>query len=279
MDAHSSSLAPRSDRLVFSRFIEADAPAFARVLTDPEVTRSIMAKATTPEQCLDCARQRIAWHNSSWDTQGYGVWALREKLSGGTSADPIIGWCGLTPTSHGPTPEILYGFARSHWGSGLATEAARATIDWAFDGAICDDIDAVIFGPLNPGSSAVAIKLGMMRTGTMRFDAFLPEQQLGRDVLEYEIWRLREGACLDFKSLLFQAPFKAGLLVSAGVASEAETLQALLVAARQHTNRGDFAEADIDRIVGTAFRRGIKDCELDVFQISRAGRTKRQSGN
>jgi hypothetical protein len=159
------------------------------------------------------------------------------------------------------------------------TEVARATIDWAFDGAICDDIDAVIFGPLNLGSSAVAIKLGMMRTGTLRFDAFLPEQQLGRDVLDHEIWRLREGACLDFKSLLFQAPFKAGLLVSAGVASEAETLQALLVAARQHPDRRDFAEADIDRFVGTAFRRGVTDCELDVFQISRAGWTKRQSGN
>ena len=112
-----------------------------------------------------------------------------------------------------------------------------------------------------------------MRTGTLRFDAFLPEQQLGRDVLDYEIWRLREGACLDFKSLLFQAPF------SAGVASEAETLQALLVAARQHPDRRDFAEADIDRIVGTAFRRGVTDCELDVFQISRAGWTKIQSGN
>ena len=118
-----------------------------------------------------------------------------------------------------------------------------------------------------------------MRTGTLRFDAFLPEQQLGRDVLDYEIWRLREGACLDFKFLLFQAPFKAGLLVSAGVASEAETLQALLVAARQHPDRRDFAEADIDRIVGTAFRRGVTDCELDVFQISRAGWTKIQSGN
>jgi hypothetical protein len=46
---------PQTDRLVFSRFNEADAPAFARVLADPEVTRSIMAKATTAEQCLSNA--------------------------------------------------------------------------------------------------------------------------------------------------------------------------------------------------------------------------------
>lgn len=273
-----SLLPPRTDRLVFSRFTEADAPAFAHVLADPEVTRSIMAKATTPEQCLECARQRIAWHNSSWDTHGHGVWALRERLPHGSPADPIIGWCGLTATSHGPTPEILYGFSRSHWGGGLATEAARATIDWAFDGAICDGIDAVIFGPINPGSTAVAMKLGMTRTGTMRFDAFLPDLRLGQDVLDYEIWRLGEGACLDFGSLLFQAPFKAGLLVSAGVASEAETLAALLAAARKHPDRRSVAEAEVDRVVGEAFRRGLEDCELDIFHVSRADWTERRSG-
>jgi RimJ/RimL family protein N-acetyltransferase len=259
---------PQTERLSFTRFTEDDAPAFARVLADPEVTRSIMAKATTPEQCLECARQRIAWHNSTWDALGYGVWALRQKTDDDTSAGPIIGWCGLIETSHGPTPEILYGFSRACWGGGLATEAARATIDWAFGEHICDGIDAVIFGALNPGSSAVAVKLGMSHSGKMRFADFLPDEQLGRDVLDYEIWRLSEGACLDFRSLLFQSPFKAGLLVSAGVASETETLSGLLAAAREHPDRGDVSDAEIDRLVSEAFRRGIDDCDLDVFHIS-----------
>ena len=277
MHLSSSTSVPQTNRLVFSRFNEGDATAFASVLADPEVTRSIMAKATTPEQCFECARQRIAWHNSSWETHGYGVWALREKWAYNSPENPIIGWCGLTATSHGPTPEILYGVSRSHWGSGLATVAARATVDWAFEGAICDGIDAVIFGPLNPGSSAVAAKLGMARTGAMRFDEFLPDPQLGRDVLDYEIWRLCEGACLDFKSLLFQAPFKAGLIVSAGVASDEETLMALLVAARQRPDRGGFSGSEIDEIVRDAFKRGLTGCELDVFHISRSDWAKRQS--
>lgn len=273
MPTYSPTNVPKTDRLEFSRFTEADAPAFARLLADPEVTRSIMAKATTPEQCLACARRRIDWHNSSWRDRGYGVWALREKLTDGSTSDPIIGWCGLTATSHGSTPEILYGLARNYWGGGFATEAARATIDWAFDSAICDAIDAVIFGTLNPGSSAVAIKLGMKKTGTMRFDNFLPDQQLGRDVLDYEFWRLREGACVDFKALLFQAPYKAGLLVSAGVASEAESLQALLSGAIQHPDREGVTDTDIERDVVKAFRRGVAECELDVFQITRKGRS------
>jgi ribosomal-protein-alanine N-acetyltransferase len=270
-------LLPHTDRLVFSRFVQTDAPAFASLLADPEVTRSIMAKATTPEQCCECARQRIDWHNSSWDAAGYGVWALRERLPDGSSADRIIGWCGLTATSHGPTPEILYGVARTHWGGGLATEAARATIDWAFASEICDGIDAVIFAALNPGSSAVALKLGLKHSGGMRFDEFLPEQKLGRDVLDYELWRLREGACLDFKSLLFQAPFKSGLLVSAGVAGEYETLPKLFAAAKQRPDRGVTADAEIELLVEDAFRRGIKECELDVFHISHSDWAERRS--
>ncbi len=225
-----------------------------------------MAKATTPEQCHECARKRIAWHNSSWDSLGYGVWALREKVAEGSTPGPLIGWCGLTATTHGPTPEILYGFSRAHWGGGLATEAASATFDWAFLNGVCDQIDAVIFGPLNPGSSAVATKLGMRHAGTLPFDEFLPEMQLGRDVLDYEIWRLREGACLDFEKLLFQAPFKCGLLVSAEVAGEAETLANLFSAARQRKDRPNISESEIEARI----EAGLKECHLNVYQIARS---------
>jgi len=71
MTSEPSASAPQSTRLIFSRFTEADVPAFAAVLSDPEVRRSIMAKATTPEQCHECARKRIARHNSNWDSLGY----------------------------------------------------------------------------------------------------------------------------------------------------------------------------------------------------------------
>ena len=89
--------------------------------------------------------------------------------------------------------------------------------------------------------------------------------------MDYEIWRLRKGACQDFKALLFQAPFKAGLLVGAGVASEAETLSALFSGAVQHPDRGDVTTTEIERVVTEAFRRGVTECELDIFQVARSG--------
>jgi len=270
MQPDTASSTPQAPRIAFSRLGGADVQELANLLADPEVTRSIMAKATTPEQCLKCARQRIDWHNSFWDTLGYGVWALRRKTEGGDADGPIIGWCGLTATSHGPTPEILYGFARDHWGGGFATEAAKANIDWAFANDICDGIDAVIFGSLNPGSAAVARKLGMDLTHQMTFSEFLPEAQLGQDVLDYEIWRLREGACIDLQSLLFQAPFKSGLIVSTGIADATETLAELLLAALHRADTSKPEANEITARVKDAFEQGLKNCDVDVYHLSRS---------
>lgn len=174
---------PKSDRLAFAPLTNADAPDLADILSDPEVARGIMAKATTPDQCLACARARIDWHNAAWETAGIGVWGLTLR---GTQPSGLIGWCGLTPSGHGGHPEILYGLKRSHWGRGLAHEAAQVTISWALDTGVCDGIDALIFGRLNPGSVAVAERIGMERHGRIGMSDFLPDADLGRDVLDYE---------------------------------------------------------------------------------------------
>jgi RimJ/RimL family protein N-acetyltransferase len=79
---------PKTDRLAFAPLTEADAPDLAEILSDPEVARGIMAKATTPAQCLACARSRIDWHNAAWETSGIGVWGL--TLHG---SEPSGRWC------------------------------------------------------------------------------------------------------------------------------------------------------------------------------------------
>ena len=239
------------------------------MLSDPEVTRSIMAKSTAPEDCLACAHQRIEWHNSSWDNHRYGVWALREQAANERRSGKLFGWSGLTATSHGDTPEILYGLARSHWGTGLATEAAESMVDWAFSNRLCDAVNAIIFGRLNPGSAAVAKSLGMKLTHKMTFSDFLPDEALGRDVLQYEIWRLREGSCLNYRTLLFQAPYKAGLIVSAGVADEHASLETLIAAALDRKDHDGLNVRHIRELVRQAFRSALTEPELDVCHLSR----------
>lgn len=266
MDAPDS--VPFSDRLIFSRFTEDDAEGLAAVLSDPEVTRSITAKATTPDQCLASARKRIGWHNAAWETDGYGVWALRER--NGPEPRPIIGWCGFAEPDVGTDPEILYGLSRSTWGNGLATEGATAAIDWLCDNDVADGISAIIFARLNPGSVAVTKKLGMVRRGTMDFADFLPDPVLARDVLDYEIWRMQHGACIDPKAMLFQAPYKAGQIVSIGTADRDETEAALCTAALARPNFGDGDESEIRVTIADAFRLGLNETTMDWYHVSRS---------
>ena len=120
---------PVTPRLRFDRFGDGDAGDLAAILTDPEVTRNITANGSTDERCAATARNRIAWHNSTWDEKGYGVWALRARDDTIAPPGKAIGWCGFVPPDiDAEEPEILYGLVRDVWGMGLGQEAARAAI-------------------------------------------------------------------------------------------------------------------------------------------------------
>jgi [ribosomal protein S5]-alanine N-acetyltransferase len=45
----------------------------------------------------------------------------------------VVGYCGLVANSYGQDgePELAFEFLRAQWGRGLATESARAVVDWA----------------------------------------------------------------------------------------------------------------------------------------------------
>ena len=251
-------------------FSETDAYALAEVLAEPEVTRNITADCSTSEKCLASAMKRIGWHNAAWASHGYGVWGV-------TSADPsiappgtLLGWCGFAEPDIGEDPEILYGLAPAYWGRGLATEMARAAIEWLFDNTCCAGASAVIFGQVNPASATVTAKLGMTLRGTMAMTDFLPDPDLARSVLDYEIWRLAQGRFLDPDLLLFQAPFKGGQVASLGF-RETGGVEADFVAAA--LGRADFADrdrGDLEATVREAFRCGMAESALDWYHVSRA---------
>ena len=258
---------PSARRLVFARFVETDAEALAAILLDPEVARNITASAKDPQSSLACARQRIAWHNASWASHGYGVWAIRLQ------ADPerLIGWCGFAPPDgDGVEPEILYGLDRRDWGRGLGLEAAAAAIDWLFERTALAGCSAMIFARLNPGSLKIAEKLGMRRRGAMAYRDFLPDAALAAAVLDYEIWRLREGATADPEALLFQAPYKAGQLVSTGVAEAEGVAAALDEAAAARAVLSGLAAEPARRQAAESFREGLASAEVDWYRLARA---------
>ena len=257
---------PSSERLRFDRFKDRDAEGLAALLADPEIARNITTDGSTPERCLASARARIARHNAVWDSHGYGVWALRAR-DGGRG---IIGWCGFVePYVPSEGPEILYGLARDCWGQGLGSEAARAAIDWLFGETRYPDVSALIFGRLNPGSVGIAEKLGMTPRGSFPFAKFLPEKALAQAVLDYEIWRLREGDCLEPETLLFQAPYKAGQIVGTGVQEPDAIERALQDAALARQGFAGEAPVSLRGRVAEAFRQGLKETHVDWYSVTR----------
>ena len=79
----------------------------------------------------------------------------------------LLGFAGLAHvppflSAAGSAPELGWRLGRSAWGRGLATEAAIAARDDAFDRLALPEIISIIH-PDNERSRRVAVKLGMRR--------------------------------------------------------------------------------------------------------------------
>lgn len=77
----------------------------------------------------------------------------------------IIGWCGLDHRDTAkPNPVLFYLLKESCWGKGLATEAAKALLDYAFDKLCLTRIDSGCAFE-NIASKRVMEKIGMHYLG------------------------------------------------------------------------------------------------------------------
>lgn len=74
----------------------------------------------------------------------------------------VIGWCGLGPLDFSPKEtELFCGLSESYWGRGIAAEACRAVLDYAFAALGLTRIVAVV-KPDNRSSRRLIEKLHML---------------------------------------------------------------------------------------------------------------------
>ena len=125
----------------------------------------------------DSARLETLISNSHswWQRHGYGMWVILMK-----DENSLIGWCGLRPLQTPDVPEVLYGLATAARGRGLATEAVRATIDFAFR---LPDVKGV-WAATTPDHQA---SIGVMSRSGMSFDR--RARLDGVDSVIYRLWR------------------------------------------------------------------------------------------
>ena len=149
----------QTERLVMRGFREQDLDELAAINADPEVTRWVGDENGLSRE--DTWR-RMAYWVGHWELRGYGQWALIDRDSG-----RLVGRTGLLRPENWPGLEVGWLVGHEHWGRGFATEAGRASIDWARDALGADHVVSLI-EDANERSARVAEKLGMELEGRTR---------------------------------------------------------------------------------------------------------------
>lgn len=138
----------------------ADLDGFAAMNADPEVMRYIGAGKT---RTRDQTRSSLERATADWDEKGYGLFSI-DLRDGRTPEDTFVGWVTLAEPLFVPqllpAVEIGWRLLRPRWGHGYATEAARATLRFAFEDRGLDHLVSIRH-PDNHASRRVMEKLGL----------------------------------------------------------------------------------------------------------------------
>ena len=161
-----------------------DVPALHALWTDPGVRKYLWDDILINRER---AAEVVAASVDDFAAHGFGLWAVRETATG-----EWIGFCGFR-SSDDKEVELLYGIWPRYWGQGLATEAARALLSYAFLTLGLTEVVAATDVP-NHASARVLERLGMQfeRRGLLN----------GLDTLFYRLPRQRftESGAADAES-------------------------------------------------------------------------------
>lgn len=172
-----------TSRLRLRPWRDEDFAPFAALNADPQVMAHFPATLDRAESDVLAARCQ-----SLIEAQGWGFWATEIKASG-----DFIGFVGLhrpiAELPFSPCVEIGWRLARPFWGQGYASEAARATLSFAFNDLALAEV--VAFTSLeNRRSQAVMERLGMRRAENFEHPALPP----GHPLREHCLYRLAVSA-------------------------------------------------------------------------------------
>jgi ribosomal-protein-alanine N-acetyltransferase len=154
-----------TERLILRHFHILDAEPMFQVFGDPEVMH-FSDGVQTKEWVHNWLRTCLERYYQTW---GFGPYAVVKQGN-----QDVIGYCGLFyfPDVNGqPEVEIGYRLARSAWGRGYATEAARAVRGYAFHTLGLKRLIAMI-DPSNVASIRVAEKIGMHYENDVMFEGY-----------------------------------------------------------------------------------------------------------
>ncbi|EEF25578.1 conserved hypothetical protein [Ricinus communis] len=138
-----------TERLTLRAYRRADFALFAEHLMHPDSAAH-----------LGQADRATAWriftaHAGLWVIDDAGWWAIEDKHSG-----QLVGNIGAFFREQSGVMELGWNTYRAYWGKGIASEAARAVLQYAFEVRAEAQVRALI-APDNTASRRVAERLGM----------------------------------------------------------------------------------------------------------------------
>jgi RimJ/RimL family protein N-acetyltransferase len=168
----------RTSRVLMRPWRPQDLEPFAALNADPEVMEHFPGTLSQTESAGLMARIESAFGDG-----GYGLWAL--ELPG---EEPFIGFLGLITVGEdfefAPAVELGWRMARPWWGRGIATEAGKEVVRYAFDELGLDELVAYT-AMQNERSRRVMVRLGMTHNPAEDFahPAIPPASRVSRHVL------------------------------------------------------------------------------------------------
>ncbi len=161
-----------TERLLLRRHTRADLPAFASFLMDETATRYL----ALPEEkrTAQAAKERLEVVISSYGSDAATFFlAVVDKMT-----DEYVGSCGLHALGGSNSAAVYYNVIRSAQRRGIATEATRALVEYAFCVLQVEAVEAFVI-PENTPSIRVLEKLGFEEAGS--------HEQHGQHGLRYRL--------------------------------------------------------------------------------------------
>jgi len=120
--------------------------------TKPEVRKFLWDDKIIP---VEQTASIIAASQNCFQTKGFGLWTAVDKVD-----EKLAGFGGFWFFHQPPTLELLFGIAPDYWHRGLATEVARALLEYGFERLSLPRIEASTDAD-NHASARVLERAGM----------------------------------------------------------------------------------------------------------------------
>lgn len=146
-----------TERLILREILPSDIDGMFELDSDPDVHTFLGNKpVSTKEQVVDV----INFVQKQYIEHGIGRWAIVDKQT-----HEFIGWAGLKfvtdlINNHRNYYDLGYRLIRKYWGQGIATEAATASLNYAFEVLNANGVYAMAHVE-NNGSNRILRKVGL----------------------------------------------------------------------------------------------------------------------